>query len=140
MGPNNSCYVTRYFLFFSIGPFYKTFDVTFYSFYQRTQRISTAFKVAVSHFVFYPCGALPVTKGHLPGETMFLCLMIWLIKIDSTILTTSLCIHVYSNMVKHTVKCLSIKSLLCVHKYSTRQQTQHLTTNPAFIIADTCDI
>ena len=33
-------------------------DVTFYSFYKRPRRTSTTFKVAVSHFVFYPCGTL----------------------------------------------------------------------------------
>ncbi len=41
-------------------------DVTFYSFYKRLCQISTTFKVAVSHFVFYPCGALqPRCSLHL---------------------------------------------------------------------------
>ncbi len=33
-------------------------DVTLYSFYKGRRRISTTFKVAVSHFVYYPCEAL----------------------------------------------------------------------------------
>ncbi len=62
MGPDNLCYVTRHFLFFPMSPchFLKDLDVTFYSFYKRPRRISTTFKVAVSHFVSYPCGALCV--------------------------------------------------------------------------------
>ncbi len=59
MGPNNLCYVTRHLLFFPRSPchFLLDLDVTFYSFYKRSRRISTTVKVAVSHFVFYPCGA-----------------------------------------------------------------------------------
>ncbi len=41
----------------SILPFLYDFDVTFYSLYQGSRQDSTTFKVAVSHFVFYPCGA-----------------------------------------------------------------------------------
>ncbi len=60
MGPNNLCYVTRHFLFF---PMY--LDVTFYSFYKSAVRISTTFKVAMSHFIFYPCGALIILLSML---------------------------------------------------------------------------
>ncbi len=36
----------------------KDLDITFYSFYKRPRRTSLTFKVAVSHFIFYPRGAL----------------------------------------------------------------------------------
>ncbi len=61
MGPNYLCYVTHHFLFFPYVPmslFIRRSNVTFYSFYKRLTSDSTTFKVAVSHFVFYPCGAL----------------------------------------------------------------------------------
>ncbi len=54
--------------YFSLGPhvtFCKTLPSrTFYSFYERPRRISTTFKVAMSHFVSYPrepplCNASP---------------------------------------------------------------------------------
>ncbi len=62
MGPNNLCYVTRHFLFFpyvAMSLFIRPCR-HFYSFYKRPRQISTTFKVAVSYFVFYPCGALIV--------------------------------------------------------------------------------
>ncbi len=64
MGPNNLCYVTRHFLFcpyvdnVAMSLFLKDLDVTFCSFYKSPRWTSTTFKVAVSHFVFYPCRAL----------------------------------------------------------------------------------
>ncbi len=64
MGPNNLCYVTRHFFFpMTLCHFLYDLDVTFYSFYKRLRRISTTVKVAVSHFVFYPCGALKLGQG-----------------------------------------------------------------------------
>ena len=60
MGPDNLCYVTGHFFLFCLCHHvtsYKTLT-SLSSFYKRPRRISTTFKVAVSHFVFYPRGAL----------------------------------------------------------------------------------
>ncbi len=58
MGPNNLCYMSLF--IFSLcrhGTLYKT--LTSLSTVFRPRRTSTTtLKVAVSHFVFYPCGAL----------------------------------------------------------------------------------
>ncbi len=47
----------------SILQFYKI--LTFLQFLSRLTSDSTTFKVAVSHFVFYPCGALSYIFGFL---------------------------------------------------------------------------
>ena len=65
MGPNNLCDVTRHFLFFvlcTMSLFIRQWR-HFLQFYKtRLTSDSTTFKVAVSHFVFYPCGALVHTR------------------------------------------------------------------------------
>ncbi len=59
---------------------FKDLDITFYSFYKSPRWISTTFKVAVSHFLFSPCGALYKTHifmiqwaGHYYIAMMMLC-------------------------------------------------------------------
>ncbi len=81
MGPNNLRYVTRHFLFFpyvAISLFIRPWR-HFLQFYKSPHRTSTNFKVAASHFVFYPCRALKnkvrhryykfkVVESHVPFE------------------------------------------------------------------------
>ncbi len=70
MGPNNICYVTRHFLFFPYVPVslfirpwrHLIFTVNFMKGYVGP---STTFKVAVSHIVFCPCGALTMALAEL---------------------------------------------------------------------------
>ncbi len=61
MGPTNLCCHTSLFICSLCRhvTFYKTLTyVTFYSFCKSPRRTSTTFKVAMWHFVFYPCRAL----------------------------------------------------------------------------------
>ncbi len=63
MSPNNLCNITRHFLFFpnvTMSLFYKTLmslSTVFIKDCKGPCWISTTFKVAVSHFVFYPCAS-----------------------------------------------------------------------------------
>ncbi len=57
MGRNNLCYVTRHFLFFTLChhvTFYKSLTSLSTVYIESPRRISTTFKVAVSHLRFLP--------------------------------------------------------------------------------------
>ena len=98
MGPNYAVsHVTFYFFPMSPSHFLYDIGVTFYSFYKRPHQVYTTFKVDVSHFVFYPCGALilaETTRYNINKQIWFIttCLTVQFWCIMST------CVNLYSKL------------------------------------------
>ncbi len=64
MGPNNLCYVTRHFFILPHVTFYKTLTSPSTVFIKGHVGFLQLLKVAMLHFVFYPCGAFVHDVNH----------------------------------------------------------------------------